>query len=139
MGSRPGVIILDTHALVWLDAGNALLGTEAIKVINHALADNALAVSAITFWEVTMLANRGRLKLDIAPETWRRELIERGLIEIPMDGATGIQAAGLPAFHGDPADRMIVATTLATGSLLVTADKKILNWSGLSQKMDAHR
>jgi len=86
-----------------------------------------------------MPANKGRLKLDIAAGIWRRELIERGLVEIQMDGETGIQAAGLLAFHGDPADRMIVATTLATDSSLVTTDKKILNWSGLSQKIDACR
>ncbi len=133
------MIILDTHTLVWLDAGNELLGTQAIKAINQALADNALTVSAITFWEVAMLANKGRLKLDITPDIWRKELIDRGLIELPMDGKIGIKAAGLREFRGDPADRIIVATALSTGSSLITADKKILNWNGLSQKINARR
>jgi len=133
------MIILDTHTLVWLDAGNELLGTQAINAINQALADNALTVSAITFWEVAMLANKGRLKLDITPNIWRKELIDRGLIELPMDGEIGIKAAGLRKFHGDPADRIIVATVLSTGSSLITADKKILSWNGLSQKINARR
>ncbi|HED14437.1 MAG TPA: type II toxin-antitoxin system VapC family toxin [Gammaproteobacteria bacterium] len=131
------MIILDTHTLVWLDMGSALLGSHAIQVIDQALADNALAISAITFWEVAMLARKGRLELEIKPRIWRNELMERGLIELSLDGKMGIQAAGLQSFHGDPADRMIVATALATGSTLVTADKKILDWSELSQKIDA--
>jgi len=133
------MIILDTHTLVWLDTGNKLLGKQAIKAMDQALADNALAVSSITFWEVAMLANKARLKLDFTPDIWRKELIERGLIELPMDGAIGIRAAELQEFHGDPADRIIVATALSTGSSLITADKKILDWSGLSQKIDARQ
>ncbi|MDQ7000264.1 MAG: type II toxin-antitoxin system VapC family toxin [Mariprofundus sp.] len=133
------MIILDTHTLVWLDTGNKLLGKQAIKAMDQALADNALAVSSITFWEVAMLANKARLKLDFTPDIWRKELIERGLIELPMDGETGIRAAELQEFHGDPADRIIVATALSTGSSLITADKKILDWSGLSQKIDARQ
>jgi len=133
------MIILDSHALVWLDTGDELLGAQAIKTIDQALADNALAVSAITFWEVAMLVNKGRLKLDITPDIWRKELIDRGLIELAMDGNTGIKAADLQEFHGDPADRIIVATALSTGSSLITADKKILEWNGLSQKINARR
>ncbi|MDX8405082.1 MAG: type II toxin-antitoxin system VapC family toxin [Mariprofundus sp.] len=133
------MIILDTHALVWLDAGNDQLGAGAINVIDQALAGNALAVSAISFWEVAMLVNKGRLILDITPDIWRQELIDRGLVELSMDGNTGIKAADLRAFHGDPADRIIVATALSTGSSLITADKKILDWSGLSQKINARR
>jgi PIN domain nuclease of toxin-antitoxin system len=32
-------------------------------------------------------------------------------------------------FHGDPADRIIVATTKVQGAILVTRDKEILNFS----------
>jgi len=56
-----------------------------------------------------------------------------------MDGNTAIKAADLREFHGDPADRIIVATALSTGSSLITADKKILEWNGLSQKINARR
>jgi len=60
--------------------------------------------------------NKGRLKLDITPDIWRKELIDRGLIELAMDGNTAIKAADLREFHGDPADRIIVTTALSTGS-----------------------
>ena len=133
------MIVLDTHTLIWLDTGNKLLGNDSLKSIDQALADNALTVSAITFWEVAMLASKGRLTMDLPIEIWRKQLIEKGLVEMPMDGNIGIRAAEMEEFHGDPADRIIVATALSTGSLLVTADKKILAWDGLSQKLNAQQ
>jgi len=60
---------------------------------------------------------------------WRREQIDQGIAEIPVDGDIGIRAADLRGFHGDPADRIIVATALG-GHRLATADRRILEWSG---------
>ncbi len=77
--------------------------------------------------------------MDIPIDIWRKDLLSRGLVELPMDGKAGIDAANLQNFHGDPADRIIVATTMLTGASLVTADEKILNWDGLTQKNDARR
>lgn len=48
-----------------------------------------------------------------------------------------IRAAQLRSFHGDPADRMIVATALENGATLLTADSKILSWEPLQLKMTA--
>jgi len=123
--------------MIWMDAGASSLGRQAVQIIDNALADDALAVSAISFWEVAMLINKGRLRMDLPPDVWRQEMISRGLVELPIDGKTGMDAANLQNFHGDPADRIIVATTLLTGSTLVTADAKILNWDGLVQKVNA--
>jgi len=133
------MILLDSHILVWLDAGNRRLGLKARKTIDQALKESTLTVSAITFWEIAMLVDKGRLKLDIAPEVWRSDLIDKGLIEIPLSGEVGIMAAQLSQFHGDPADRMIVATAMVTDSSLITADGKILGWHGLGETIDGSR
>jgi len=133
------MIILDTHALVWMDVGSVSLGKRTIQMVDQALADDLLAVSAISFWEIGMLINKGRLNMDIPIDIWRKDLLSRGLVELPMDGKAGVDAANLQNFHGDPADRIIVATTILTGALLVTADEKILKWNGLTQKHDARR
>ena len=62
--------------------------------------------------------------------------IGTGMVEIPVDGKTGLRAAGLAEFHPDPADRLIVATALE-GHRLVTADKRILDWSGELDRLTA--
>jgi PIN domain nuclease of toxin-antitoxin system len=57
-------------------------------------------------------------------------MLTMGLRVIPMDGVIGVAAAGPDDFHADPVDRMIVATMLRVGATLLTADERILRWSG---------
>jgi PIN domain nuclease of toxin-antitoxin system len=132
-------MLLDTHVLIWLDEGNSRLGKKALQVINTEFVAGNLSVSAISFWEISMLIQKERLEMRLAVDVWRKELLESGLREIPLDGAIAIRAGGLREFHGDPPDRLIVATALQTASTLATADQKILVWKDLSLKIDAHR
>ena len=89
-----------------------------------------VAVSAITFWEVAMLHDKGRIAFTADVEIWRRELLASGLVEIPVDGVIGVLAGNLPYPKGDPADRLIIATAMAGGHRLVTSDRDILDWPG---------
>ena len=98
------MILLDTHTLVWLSEGNAKLGVESLQRIDNALKENELFVSAISFWEVAMLIDKGRLHMDESVSIWRSNLMRNGLQEIPLTGSMAIQSATLQDFHGDPAD-----------------------------------
>lgn len=131
------MIVMDTHALIWLDTGARDLGKTARSEFDAALREGKLAVSAISFWECAMLIAKGRIALSINPTQWRTDLLASGLIELPVTGATGIAAAGLPNFHGDPADRLIVAAALENEARFATADHKILDWPGSLQRLDA--
>ncbi|MCD6580959.1 MAG: type II toxin-antitoxin system VapC family toxin [Desulfuromusa sp.] len=133
------MLLLDTHVLVWLVEGNQRLGSNALEKINQALSDAQLYVASISFWEIAMLIEKGHLEFCIEPGTWRHNLLQDGLQEISLTGSAAIQAGQFKYFHGDPADRMIVATALEKGATLVTADKKILGWNKLKQKIDASR
>ena len=132
------MLLLDTQALVWLRSQSRRLGTEVRWQIDVAAWAGELCVSAFTFWEVAMLITKGRLDAPEDVSAWRRELLEQGLIEIPVDGEIGIRANSLQDFHADPADRIIVATAL-DGHRLVTADERILDWSGDLDRLDARR
>jgi len=133
------VILLDTHVLVWHTKGLEELGAQAKALADSALVQDELAVSAITFWEVEMLIVRGRLALLQDATAWRQELLDYGLIEIPVAGDIGIMAAALPDFHRDPADRFITATALHYGAQLVTADERMLGWTGPLLRHNARR
>ena len=130
------MILLDTQVLIWLSVDERRLGRRANEVIDRARDANDLAVSAITFWEVAMLQVKNRLTLLADANAWRSDLLEQGLVEIPIDGATAVRAGLLDDMHGDPADRLIVATALA-GHQLVTADQRILDWPGNLGRLDA--
>ena len=131
------MLLLDTHVLIWLDEGNSRLGKIALQKIIQSLSSNQLGVAAISFWEVAMLIEKQRLVMQTELDVWRSELLKTGLIEIPLRGSTAIRAGQLRMFHGDPADRMIVATAIENGATLMTADTKILSWSLFDQKIDA--
>ena len=130
------MILLDTHALIWLLLDDPRLGRQTRQIIASAWADNQAAVSAISFWEIAMLCAKGRLELLVNAETWRAGLLTEGLIEIAVDGGAALRAGSLRDLHGDPADRIIVATAL-TGHQLVTADRRILDWPGRLRRLNA--
>lgn len=86
-----------------------------------------------------MLAEKGRLELAESPETVRAKALTQGVREIPIDGLIGIHAAELRDFHGDPADRIIVATAMKHDATLITADRGILRWPGKLSTRNARR
>ncbi len=128
------MIILDTHALIWLDEGSSRLGKKSRGLIDEGLDNEMLVVSAISFWEIAMLIQKQRLSLLTPLSQWMRDLLQQGLQEVPVTGEIGIIAAGIPGFHGDPADRLIVATAISNSATLITADENILNWNGNIQR-----
>ena len=129
-------VLLDTHALIWLDQDHPSLGPEARKRADAALQQGRMGVSAISFREITMLIAKGRITLALPPTAWRRDLLSLGLVEIRVDGAIGIAAAQLD-LHGDPADRLIAATAQMKGAILLTADQPLLQWNNALERCDA--
>jgi PIN domain nuclease of toxin-antitoxin system len=120
------VILLDTHVLLRYALGDRKLGKRATRSIDGALRRSELCVSALSFWEIAMLVEKRRLKLSDTPTAFRALTLRQGIIEHPLDGAIAIRSAELTGLHGDPADRMIAATAISTGSTLVTADAQVL-------------
>jgi PIN domain nuclease of toxin-antitoxin system len=128
--------VLDTHCLVWMDQAVERRGWSA-RLADAAIGGGDLAISANSFWEVALLVRKGRLRLEQSLVVWRRDLLERGVVELPLGGATCIAAAELENFHADPADRLIVASAQEIGATLPTADEKILGWPGHLDRRDA--
>ena len=128
--------LLDTHALIWLRLGADKLGPKTRQTIDEAWKLRQLCISAITFWEISLLIKRGRLRLAWDVGLWRKELLRQGFQEVPVDGQAGIDSVALENLAGDPADRMIVATAVSK-YLLITADQRILQWSGPLESLDA--
>ena len=114
--------VFDTHVWVWSAAGDP----RAEKI--RAFAGTAV-VSAISQWEVSMLAMKGRLTLKPDEETWFSANLAPPVSLAPLSAEISRTSCRLPDFHGDPADRMIVATALTMGLPLVTADEKIITWN----------
>jgi len=133
------LIVLDTHALIWMDADDPALGPQARQRISEEWRSGRVAVSAISFWECALLEQRGRIVLPVAIEVWRAEFLAAGLVEIPLDGRISLLAAGFFELHRDPADRFIAASAMARNATLMTADEKLLAWQSPLPRLDARR
>lgn len=131
------MILLDTHALIWLVLGSERLGSVARRRCDDLVKAEGVLVSAISFWEIAVLVRKNRFQLATSPAAWRDGVLRQGITEIPLDGVTAIEAPILPGFHADPADQLIVATALRTSATLLTADERILQWPGRLERQDA--
>lgn len=77
------------------------------------------------------------MSLDV--KYWRKSLLDSGLQEITLDGEQAILSADLLDFHGDPADRMITASSIVHSATLCTADSKILDWKHNLARINASK
>lgn len=133
------MIVLDTHVLLWVNSAGKMLGKKARAEIERRWASGEVAVSAITFWEAAMLQECRRIELRRSASEWRSELLMAGLVEIPLDGAAAVRAAGFGTLHDDPADHFIVATALEQHAVLMTADEHLLAWKHPLERIDARK
>jgi PIN domain nuclease of toxin-antitoxin system len=131
------VILVDTHAFLWFDFGLPQLGGTSRDLIDEARTQGNAGISAITFWECALLHGKGRVTLRLSPEDLRADAIRVGFIELPLDGSIAITAVSLNLPIKDPADRFIAATALAFDATLLTADERLLAWSGALKRQDA--
>jgi PIN domain nuclease of toxin-antitoxin system len=131
------VLLLDTQVLLWLSAEPQRLGPEVRGRIRTGLAAGENAVSSISFWEIAMLIVKARYRLVKPVLEWREDLLSRGIAEIPVDGSIAALAGGLDWEHGDPADRIMVATAMRLSATLLTTDRRILSWRGPVECVDA--
>ena len=121
------MIVLDTHAWLWWLSSPDLLSAPAHKSIDRAMADGEIAISSISAWEVAVLVKKGRLKLTMPAEDWIARSEALPFVRfVPVDNRIALRSTRLPGqLHDDPADRIIVATTIALGGTLVTKDDKL--------------
>jgi PIN domain nuclease of toxin-antitoxin system len=125
MGGHEKVILLDTHVLVWLATEPAKLSRQASSAIRRANRSGGLAVSAITLWELAWFASHNRLQVTGTVEGYLEEVSSRVAIR-PITTKVVALANQFPIdYSSDPCDRLIGATALAEGMLLITKDAKI--------------
>lgn len=77
-----------------------------------------------------MLEAKGRLALTEPVHDWLQEAVSRLRVEVvPISIDVAVESSRLPGgFHGDPADRIIVATARKGRFTLLTQDSLILSY-----------
>jgi PIN domain nuclease of toxin-antitoxin system len=116
--------VADTHGLVWHLTDPRRLGKGARRAFAAADAGRWLChVPAITLVEVSLLAERGRLRLGV-PQVLEALAAHAGYAILPLDVEQAMAFATLVAIR-DPMDRLVLAAARATGSRLVSSDQAL--------------
>jgi len=124
------MIVLDTHAWIWWVSSPEYLSETAKQIIDEAATGKNIFISSISAWEIAILVSRGRLKLTMNPADWVAASEALPFFDfVPVSNSIALKSAQLPGIlHDDPADRIIIATAVSLGAVLVTKDEKIRNY-----------
>jgi PIN domain nuclease of toxin-antitoxin system len=113
-------LLLDTHALLWFQAGDRRLSPTARRRMEEA---DALVISAASVWEMAIKASRGRLTLPVPVDVYVRELTGQGYESLPVSAAHAAAVEGLEWHHDDPFDRLLAAQALVEHLAIVSRDR----------------
>jgi PIN domain nuclease of toxin-antitoxin system len=124
------MIVLDTHAWLWWTNESPQLSDVAQIAIAQT---DSIGVSVMSCWELAMLVSKSRIGLSMDVEVWINLALQRPQVRlIPLTPQIAVLSTRLPGeFHGDPADRLIVATSLTAQAPLISKDRKIQDWGYL--------
>jgi PIN domain nuclease of toxin-antitoxin system len=117
------MILLDTHALVWLLSDDLKLSPRARTTIREqVLLKNPIAISDVTLYEMAWLVEKKRIEIKVPLELYLEEVQSR-FVAKRVTAAIAAKAASLPReYPSDPMDRIIAATAFVEGLDLLTAD-----------------
>ena len=115
--------LLDTHAAIWAAEADPQLGQNAKSALLSAT-PGEVVISDITLLEISMLVKKGRIQTQISTTEYLKRL-QSLYPPIRMTPEIATLAMDLPLPHGDPFDRIIVATVSQRQLTLITRDLHI--------------
>ena len=131
MTNKHSKTIIDTHILIWCLIEKEKLTQNEVTSISQAQLDGSLLVSSISLWEIAMLVHKKKISVFARVVDFLEEIEKLpGIQIVQIDSKIASESIALTDnFHGDPADRMIVATAKVHSANLITRDKKIIQWA----------
>ena len=121
-------LLLDSHALLWYLRGDE----DRIPLRVRNLVEDPtvrVSISVVSQWELMLKALKGRLRLPDTPEGFLIDLPrEEGFRVIDVQPRHIRALPELPAIHGDPFDRLLVAQALVEDLELVTGDETLRSY-----------
>jgi len=116
-------LLLDTHGFLWSLFTPEKLSKGALRQIKST--DNDVAVSVVTFWEISLKYALGKLELTgIEPDELPDFADQMNLEIVPLTAAEASSFHKLPRLtHKDPFDRIIIWQAIQRGMTLITKDR----------------
>lgn len=125
-------LLLDTCAVLWIGQGQGLTPAGKQRLAAALETGEALTVSTLSAWEIGMLVAKGRVGLTLDVMAWLDQFMQATGAEWSSPTPLGmVRSSSLPGqLHGDPVDRILVATAREADLTLFTGDKALLDYGG---------
>ena len=126
-------LLLDTHAMLWLERGSNVAHGTLMRVASAAISQS-LYFSHASIWELGVsltkkdIDKRPDLK-GYAPAQWVEKFSQRfDALPLPLTAEIMAEAALVPAIagYGDPGDCFLIATARMHNLALITRDARVI-------------
>lgn len=114
-------VLLDSHTLIWLYAGNDRLSLKAKEVIENT--QNDCFLSLVSVWEMAIKIKLGKMNLGVTLDRFVEDLMVNGIQMLTVDLSHIIRTQTLEFHHRDPFDRLIFAQAISENMVLLSADE----------------
>jgi PIN domain nuclease of toxin-antitoxin system len=124
-------LVIDTHVWLWIESDPDRLSEPARSHIEQAARVGKLWVSVMSVWEIGMLVAKDRIRLSMPVDEWVRQASATpGMQMLGVVPEIALESTRLPdGPHGDPVDRLLMASARVHNLTLITADEKILAYA----------
>ncbi len=118
-------LLLDTHLVLWWEAGSTRLPVPLRSMVDQA---DAVFVSRASLWEIAVKVSIGKLRLDI--EKFAANIEKHGFEWLDIRNAHLIAVAALPLLddHKDPFDRLLIAQSRTEPLQFLTSDRRLARY-----------
>lgn len=126
--------LVDTQLLIWSATGSRKLPARVVRLFRDGR--HEFHFSAASLWEVAIKSSLGRANFQLDASRLRSVLLDNGFHELAVTGSHAVAVSGLPAIHGDPFDRMLIAQAVSEPMVLITADERLARYPGTIEIID---
>ncbi|MBZ0098280.1 MAG: type II toxin-antitoxin system VapC family toxin [Taibaiella sp.] len=125
------MILLDTCAIIWDALDQTKLTEKAKAAIAKADEHNALIISDISIWEISMLIKCSRIEVATTAANFINLFLEsRNISVVSISPEIAELSTNFGSeINNDPADRIIAATSIIQNAQLITADLNLIQSS----------
>jgi len=114
-------LLIDTQSFIWFTEDDPRMPSKIKSLLNNK--DNALLLSIVSLWEITIKIGIGKLKLQKSLSDMINDIYEDGFEILPIKLSHLLELSRLVPIHKDPFDRMIIAQGLAENIPVISSDR----------------
>lgn len=133
MTAKP-LLILDTHIWFWWVTDDPKLPKQISQLIE--VENQPISIASASIYELVLLIQKQRIVIDLPLNEWlNAATVEADINVLDMSYDIAREAAMLPLHHGDPLDRVIIASALHHNALLASVDSQFPSFEKLQGKL----